>query len=117
MAGYNDSINRPAAGAANEDVLVPEQISREILQELPGSSAMMARARKAQMSTKSMKQPVLSALPDAYWLAGDSGLKQTTTADWKSLVITAEELAGSWSSRMPTSMTPRFRCGRRSGRC
>lgn len=89
MAGYNESINRENA----DETLVPEQISREVLQELPSSSVMLARARRAAMTTKTMKQPVLSALPDAYWVNGDAGLKQTTTADWQHLVMTAEELA------------------------
>lgn len=89
MAGFNESINRGEA----DDSLIPEPVSREVLQELPGQSAMLARARRAQMSTKSMKQPVLSALPDAYWVNGDTGLKQTTKAEWSNLVITAEELA------------------------
>lgn len=89
MAGFNESINRAEA----DESLVPESVSREVIQELPGQSALLARARRAQMSTKSMKQPVLSALPDAYWVNGDTGLKQTTKAEWSNLVITAEELA------------------------
>lgn len=89
MAGYTESINRADA----DETLVPDAVSRDVLQELPSQSAVLARARQAQMSTKSMKQPVLSALPDAYWVNGDSGLKQTTKAEWGNLVITAEELA------------------------
>lgn len=89
MAGYNESINRENT----DETLVPEQISREVLQELPKESVMLARARRAAMTTKTMKQPVLSALPDAYWVNGDAGLKQTTTAEWQHLVMTAEELA------------------------
>ena len=89
MAGFNESINRDDG----DESLIPEPVVQNVLQELPGQSALMARARRAQMSTKSMKQPVLSALPDAYWVNGDTGLKQTTKADWSNLVITAEELA------------------------
>lgn len=86
MAGYNEQINRG-------DTAIPEQIVNEIIQELPGQSVLLNRARQVRMSSKTSKQPVLSALPDAYWVNGDNGLKQTTKADWDNLVITAEELA------------------------
>lgn len=89
MAGFNESINR----TNTDETLVPEQISHQVLQEVPGQSVMLARARRAAMTTKTMKQPVLSALPDAYWVNGDVGLKQTTAAEWQHLVMTAEELA------------------------
>ena len=86
MAGYNDAITRG-------DTVVPEQVVNEIIQELPQASVLLNRARKARMSSKTAKQPVLSALPDAYWVNGDNGLKQTTKAEWDNLTITAEELA------------------------
>lgn len=86
MAGYAESIERG-------DTLVPEPIANEIIQELPQASVLLNRARRARMSSKTLKQPVLSALPDAYWVNGDSGLKQTTKAEWDNVVITAEELA------------------------
>lgn len=86
MTGYNESIGRG-------DTLIPEPIANEIIQELPQASVLLNRARRARMSSKTLKQPVLSALPDAYWVNGDTGLKQTTKAEWDNLVITAEELA------------------------
>jgi hypothetical protein len=36
---------------------------------------------------------VLSALPVAYWVNGDTGLKQTTDAAWAGLMLEAEEIA------------------------
>lgn len=86
MAGYNETI-------ARGDTTIPEPVVNEIIQELPGASVLLNRARQVRMSSKTSKQPVLSALPDAYWVNGDSGLKQTTKAEWDNLVITAEELA------------------------
>ena len=88
MAGYLEDIDRTDAGA-----LVPDNISQEIIKELPKDSALMDLARRVPLSTKVTKQPVLSALPDAYWVNGDSGLKQTTKAEWENQTITAEELA------------------------
>jgi HK97 family phage major capsid protein len=40
-----------------------------------------------------MKQSVLASLPDAYWVNGDTGLKQTTKMAWSGVSMTAEELA------------------------
>jgi len=86
MAGYEEQIGRA-------DTLVPEPIVNEIIKELPGASVLLNRARQVRMSSKTLKQPVLSALPDAYWVNGDNGLKQTTKAEWDNLTIVAEELA------------------------
>jgi HK97 family phage major capsid protein len=45
------------------------------------------------MSSKTYRQPVLDVLPNAYWVNGDTGLKQTTSVEWESIVLTAEPLA------------------------
>lgn len=87
-AVYDSIINRGADGPP-----VPEPLAKEIIQELPQASVMLNRARIVRMSSKTLKQPVLSALPDAYWVNGDAGLKQTTKAEWDNKVLTAEELA------------------------
>jgi len=88
MAGSNEIITRGATGPA-----VPEPVAQEVIQALPGASVLLNRARRVTMSSKTLKQPVLSALPDAYWVNGDTGLKQTTKAEWSNQVMTAEELA------------------------
>ena len=45
------------------------------------------------MSAKTKTMPVLSALPVAYWVNGDTGLKQTSEAAWAGIELNAEELA------------------------
>jgi HK97 family phage major capsid protein len=75
------------------DALVPEPFSAEVIKELPSSSAALTLCRRARMSTKTSRQPVLSLLPQAYWVAGDTGLKQTTKTDWENLELVAEEMA------------------------
>lgn len=75
------------------NVPIPDAQIAEIIKAVPEKSVALARARKARLSTKVTKQPVLSALPDAYWVNGDTGLKQTSSAKWENLTITAEELA------------------------
>lgn len=90
MAGYTNFINRAASGS---DALVPEPYVAEVIAEMPKSSAILSLARTVPMSAKTSRQPVLSALPEAYFVTGDTGLKQTTSADWDNLTLVAEEIA------------------------
>lgn len=89
MAGYANVLGR----ADLTDVLVPEQVINEIIAEPPAQGVVRNRARTIRMSAKKAKQPVLASLPDAYWVDGDTGLKQTSSNTWKNTTITAEELA------------------------
>lgn len=75
------------------NVPIPDAQVAEIVKAMPEKSIALARARRARLSTKVTKQTVLSTLPEAYWVNGDTGLKQTTTAKWENVTITAEELA------------------------
>lgn len=88
---YNSIINRDTPPAL--DPLVPTPVSAQVIKEVAQSSAVTQRARTVRMSTKTFRQPVLSALPEAYWVSGDTGLKQTSNADWENLELVAEELA------------------------
>jgi HK97 family phage major capsid protein len=45
------------------------------------------------MGSKVSALPVLSALAQAYFVNGDTGLKQTTSMAWSGVVLTAEEIA------------------------
>lgn len=73
--------------------LIPDQRAREILDDTAYQSAALQLFTRTPMSTKTFKQPVLSALPTAYWVSGDTGLKQTTEMAWADKTMTAEELA------------------------
>ena len=90
MATYDSIISRTVGGS---DALVPEPLSAEIIQELPKQSAALALMRKTQLSTKTMRLPVLDVLPTAYWVGGDTGLKQTSDQAWKGVSLIVEELA------------------------
>ncbi len=90
---YNTSIARDAYASNSNDPLVPEQHSAEVIQVATRSSAVMSLARKVPMSTKSARQPVLTTLPEAYFVSGDTGLKQTSSVDWENVELVAEELA------------------------
>ena len=56
-------------------------------------SALLQRARKVPMSSKTQRQPVLDVLPLAYFVGGDTGLKQTSAQDWKNVDLIVEEIA------------------------
>jgi HK97 family phage major capsid protein len=85
---YNTGISRTDA-----DALIPEPVSNEIIQGLTAASAALSTFRRVRMSSKTTTQPVVSALPAAYWVTGDDGLKQTTEVNWANQTLTAEELA------------------------
>ena len=86
---YNSVVSRDGS----DDPLIPVPVSAQIIQEMPTQSFMLQRAGQVQMSTKTQRQPVLSVLPMAYWVSGDTGMKQTSAADWANVTLVAEELA------------------------
>lgn len=89
MAGYAEIVGR----AEVTDQLIPDQEVREVLKTAPEDSVVLNRARTVRMSSKKSKQPVLASLPEAYWVDGDTGLKETDKVTWGGITMTAEELA------------------------
>ena len=86
---YNSIISRTDKAA-----LIGVDISREIFQSIPAQSAVLQLARRLpDMPTAQRRLPVMSALPTAYFVTGDTGLKKTTEVNWESKYIDAEELA------------------------
>jgi HK97 family phage major capsid protein len=85
---YDNIISRTDAGA-----LLPAEAASEVIKAATAESAALTLCRRAQLSTKVYSQPVLAALPVAYWVSGDTGLKQTTEAAWQGVDLTAEEIA------------------------
>jgi HK97 family phage major capsid protein len=89
---YDQSITRTETGTGTGS-LIPDAERNEILKGVQASSIALQLGRRVNLSTKVERQPVLSALPEAYWVDGDTGLKDTTKAEWDSKLLTAEELA------------------------
>ena len=92
MPTYNQMISRTSFDAGG-DPLVPDPMSLEIIQALPTASAILARAKRVQMSSNTQRMPVLSTMPVAYWVAQDTGLKETTRQIWSGIELVVEELA------------------------
>src|SRR5262245_48014268 len=64
-----------------------------MLTSLADTSAALRLGTRIPMPNGVTTFPVLSALPVAYWVTGDTGMKQTTTAAWQSKTIAIDELA------------------------
>lgn len=72
---------------------IPEQVVGEVIQQLPEQSAALSLFRTIPMSDRTARMPVLSALPTAYFVDGDTGLKQTTEMAWDKKNLVVEEIA------------------------
>lgn len=79
---------------ADAEALIQEQLVSTIQQDTPKSSIFMQLARKLpNMTSKQTRMKVLDMLPMAYWVNGDTGLKQTSQQAWDNIYLVAEELA------------------------
>lgn len=79
---------------ADAEALIREQIVSTIFQDAPKQSVFMSMARKLpNMTSKQTRIRVLDFLPTAYWVDGDTGMKQTTRQAWDNVYMTAAELA------------------------
>jgi hypothetical protein len=72
---------------------IPEEIAADVIKAATEQSAALSLFRRVNMGSALQKLPVLSALAQAYWVAGDTGLKQTTEMAWAGVNLVAEELA------------------------
>ena len=82
-------VDRSAAEA-----VIREQIVSEIFQDAPKQSTFMSMARKLpNMTSNQTRIRVLDFLPTAYWVDGDTGMKQTSMQAWDNVYLTAAELA------------------------
>lgn len=74
--------------------LIPEPVTREIIQGVTEGSAVLQMGRRLpNMTSKTQTMNVLDMLPTAYFVNGDTGMKQTTKMKWDKKKIVAEEIA------------------------
>lgn len=86
---YNSIISR-----SDGQALIPEQVSKDMLERATKASSVLSLFRRIPVSSNTVRLPVLSALPTAYWVnPTDTGLKQTTDVAWANKVLNIEELA------------------------
>jgi HK97 family phage major capsid protein len=85
---FNNIISR-----TDTQALMPEEVSNELLKSLVAESAALTMFRRIPVGRQQVRLPVLSALPTAYWVTGDTGLKQTTELAWANKFLNIEEMA------------------------
>jgi HK97 family phage major capsid protein len=73
--------------------LIPTEEAKQIIKQTTQASVALSLFKRVPMSSKQFTQPVLASLAQAYWVNGDTGLKQTTDLMWSGLNLTAEEIA------------------------
>lgn len=85
---YNNVISRTDAQA-----LIPEEVSNAMLTNLQSESAVLSLSQRIPVARNQTRFPVLAALPTAYFVNGDTGLKQTTEVNWANKFMNVEEIA------------------------
>lgn len=85
---YNSVISRTDVQAR-----IPEQVSNTMLGKIVENSAALTMLTRIPVATNQTRFPILSALPIAYWVSGDTGLKQTTEMAWANKYLNIEEIA------------------------
>lgn len=86
---YNSLTDRTAV-----DKFIPEDVAAAVIEDATQASVVMQLARRLNdMPRNTLTMKVLDANPTAYFVNGDTGLKQTTDMAWANVVLTAEELA------------------------
>jgi len=86
---FAEKIDRDKAYA-----LIPEDVIPGIISGVRETSVAMQLMRQLlNMSTKTAKMAVLSALPIADFVDGDAGMKVTTDAAWKDKMLVVGEIA------------------------
>lgn len=85
---YNGVISRTDAAAQ-----MPEEVGAELTRSIIETSAALSLFRHVPMSRSQQRIPCISALPTAYFVNGDTGLKQTTEAAWANKYLNVEEIA------------------------
>ena len=79
---------------ANLAGLIPEPVSREIMQGAVENSAVLRVGRRLpNMTANTQSINVLDMLPTAYFVDGDTGFKQTSSQAWTKKRLYAEEIA------------------------
>jgi HK97 family phage major capsid protein len=86
---YANVISRTDAAG-----LIPLPVAQTILNAVTEESAALRLFTKVPLSSGTNRLPVVSLLPSAYFVTPtDTGLKQTTEANWTDVTLVVEEIA------------------------
>lgn len=85
---YDNITSRTDAAA-----LIPEEVVNAVLTKATEQSAVLTLFRRVPVNRAQARMPVLSALPVAYWVTGDTGQKQTSELAWQNKYLNVEEIA------------------------
>lgn len=85
---FTNIVTRPDAQA-----LMPEEVSNAMIRRAAMQSAVLTMFRQIPVGRAQVRLPILSALPVAYWVSGDTGLKQTSEVNWTNKYLNVEECA------------------------
>jgi HK97 family phage major capsid protein len=85
---YDNVISRSEVAG-----FLPEDVVADLIEGATEQSAAMQLFRTIPLGGTVTRMPVMQALPIAYFVNGDTGLKQTTEASWASKYLNVEEIA------------------------
>lgn len=85
---YTSVISRSDAAAR-----IPEDVSDSMLTSLEAKSTVLETFTQIPVAQSQTRFPIISALPQAYWVNGETGLKQTTDMSWANKYLNIEEIA------------------------
>ena len=86
---FNDATVRGDVGS-----LIPSEFSNELIGTVAEQSVVLSMAKRLRdMARHENTLTVLEALALAYFVNGETGLKQTTKLTWGDKIVTAEEIA------------------------
>ena len=88
VMAYDNIISRDDASAT-----MPEEVSTAFLKGMAEQSGVRQIFTEVPVGRAQVRFPVLSALPIAYWVNGDTGQKQTTEVNWDNKFLDIEEIA------------------------
>lgn len=79
---------------SDAEAIIREQVVSTIFQDAPKQSVFMSMAKKLpNMTSNQTRIRVLDFLPTAFWVNGDTGMKQTSRQAWDNVYLNAAELA------------------------
>lgn len=73
--------------------LMPEEVVTDLLKDLVNDSAALTLFRQIPVGRAQVRMPIISALPMAYFINGDTGMIPFTEVDWTNRFLNIEKIA------------------------